>query len=78
MAKTRQKHRLVGGGCNLPVDYAAFLGKEEGLHSVSIILMRHVEFIPASHQYLLTVLSIRWAFGQLYGSLVAYSPDHCL
>ncbi|KAG1728431.1 hypothetical protein EDB19DRAFT_159476 [Suillus lakei] len=61
MAKTRQKHWLVGGGCNLPVDYAAFL-----------------EFIPASHQYLLTVLSIWWAFGQLYGSLVAYSPDHCL
>ena len=28
------------------------------------------EFIPASHQYLLTVLSIWWAFGQLLGSLV--------
>ena len=28
------------------------------------------EFIPASHQYLLTVLSIWWALGQLLGSLV--------
>lgn len=26
--------------------------------------------MPASHQYLLTVLSIWWAFGQLLGSLV--------
>ncbi|KAF9445454.1 MFS general substrate transporter [Macrolepiota fuliginosa MF-IS2] len=31
-----------------------------------------LEFIPASHQYLLTVLSIWWAFGQLLGSLVAW------
>ncbi|OBZ68823.1 putative MFS-type transporter PB1E7.08c [Grifola frondosa] len=31
-----------------------------------------LEFIPASHQYLLTVLSIWWAFGQLIGSLVAW------
>ncbi|KAI0314066.1 MFS general substrate transporter [Amylostereum chailletii] len=31
-----------------------------------------LEFIPASHQYLLTVLSIWWAFGQLVGSLVAW------
>ena len=31
------------------------------------------EFIPASHQYLLTVLSIWWAFGQLLGSLVRES-----
>jgi hypothetical protein len=30
-----------------------------------------LEFIPASHQYLLTVLSIWWAFGQLIGSLVS-------
>ncbi|GLB38811.1 putative sugar (and other) transporter [Lyophyllum shimeji] len=29
-----------------------------------------LEFVPASHQYLLTVLSIWWAFGQLLGSLV--------
>ncbi|THH31336.1 hypothetical protein EUX98_g2842 [Antrodiella citrinella] len=31
-----------------------------------------LEFIPASHQYLLTVLSIWWAFGQLLGSLIAW------
>ncbi|KAI0632309.1 MFS general substrate transporter [Trametes polyzona] len=31
-----------------------------------------LEFIPPSHQYLLTVLSIWWAFGQLVGSLVAW------
>lgn len=31
-----------------------------------------LEFIPASHQYLLTVLSIWWAIGQLVGSLVAW------
>ena len=31
----------------------------------------HVEFIPASHQYLLTVLSIWWAIGQLVGSLAS-------
>ncbi|OAX35732.1 MFS general substrate transporter [Rhizopogon vinicolor AM-OR11-026] len=31
-----------------------------------------LEFIPASHQYLLTVLSIWWALGQLLGSLVAW------
>ena len=30
-----------------------------------------VEFIPASHQYLLTVLSIWWAIGQVVGSLVS-------
>ncbi|KAF8074178.1 MFS general substrate transporter [Lyophyllum atratum] len=31
-----------------------------------------LEFLPASHQYLLTVLSIWWAFGQLFGSLIAW------
>ncbi|KAF9458766.1 MFS general substrate transporter [Collybia nuda] len=31
-----------------------------------------LEFVPASHQYLLTILSIWWAFGQLIGSLVAW------
>ena len=34
--------------------------------------MNDVEFVPASHQYLLTILSIWWAFGQLVGSLVAW------
>ena len=31
-----------------------------------------LDFIPASHQYLLTVLSIWWAIGQLLGSLIAW------
>jgi len=31
-----------------------------------------LEFVPVSHQYLLTVLSIWWAIGQLIGSLVAW------
>ncbi|KAI0054046.1 MFS general substrate transporter [Auriscalpium vulgare] len=31
-----------------------------------------LEFVPASHQYLLTVLSVWWALGQLLGSLVAW------
>ncbi|KIM70818.1 hypothetical protein SCLCIDRAFT_100661 [Scleroderma citrinum Foug A] len=31
-----------------------------------------LEFVPASHQYLLTVLCIWWAIGQLVGSLVAW------
>ncbi|GJE87464.1 MFS sugar transporter [Phanerochaete sordida] len=31
-----------------------------------------LEFIPASHQYLLTVLSIWWALGQLVASLIAW------
>ncbi|TFY62020.1 hypothetical protein EVG20_g6853 [Dentipellis fragilis] len=31
-----------------------------------------LDFVPSSHQYLLTVLSIWWAIGQLLGSLVAW------
>jgi MFS family permease len=31
-----------------------------------------LEACPATHQYLLTVLSIWWAFGQLIGALVAW------
>ncbi|KAF8491146.1 MFS general substrate transporter [Russula emetica] len=31
-----------------------------------------LEFIPATHQYLLTVLSVWWTLGQLLGSLVAW------
>ncbi|KAN0109710.1 Major facilitator superfamily domain containing protein [Russula decolorans] len=31
-----------------------------------------LEFIPSTHQYLLTVLSVWWALGQLLGSLVAW------
>ncbi|KAI0270602.1 MFS general substrate transporter [Gloeopeniophorella convolvens] len=31
-----------------------------------------LDFIPSSHQYLLTILSIWWAIGQLLGSLIAW------
>ncbi|KAG8780805.1 hypothetical protein FRC12_022583 [Ceratobasidium sp. 428] len=31
-----------------------------------------LEFLPGTHQYLLTILSVWWAFGQLLGSLVAW------
>jgi hypothetical protein len=63
----------IGVGGNLPVDSAVFLG-------ISVVALAPVlfmsgvfpEFIPASHQYLLTVLSIWWAFGQLLGSLVSF------
>jgi MFS family permease len=34
--------------------------------------MLFLEFIPGSHQYLLTFLSVFWAFGQLLASLVAW------
>jgi MFS family permease len=40
-----------------------------------------IEFIPGSHQYLLTLLSIWWAIGQVVGSLIAVSgipsKDEC-
>ena len=64
----------VGVGGNLPVDSAIFLGasplplSEERLAHI----FDNSEFVPASHQYLLTILSIWWAFGQLIGSLVAW------
>ena len=30
-----------------------------------------IEFIPGKHQYLLTLLSVWWAIGQVAGSLIA-------
>lgn len=33
-----------------------------------------LDFIPASHQYLLTVMSIWWSVGQLVADLVRPSP----
>lgn len=59
----------IGVGGNLPVDSAVFLGKINYTANMTTG-SRYLEFIPASHQYLLTVLSIWWAFGQLVGSLV--------
>lgn len=68
----------VGVGGNLPVDSAVFLGKRHLLFATLLFPVLYtnvtpIEFVPASHQYLLTVLSVWWAFGQLIGSLVR--PD---
>ena len=66
----------IGVGGNLPVDSAVFLGKYHiPRHTLDLAangLGDATEFVPASHQYLLTVLSIWWAFGQLLASLVAW------
>jgi hypothetical protein len=62
----------VGVGGNIPVDATVFLGLSHPRYS-----SRQVEYIdtcsdfmPASHQYLLTFLSIGWTSGLLFGSLV--------
>jgi len=61
----------IGVGGNLPVDSSVFLGKRYLISAPLLYTnMCPIEFVPASHQYLLTVLSIWWAFGQLIGSLV--------
>jgi len=62
----------IGVGGNLPVDSAVFLGMSPVTTDPSNFASYGYfpEFIPASHQYLLTVLSIWWALGQLLGSLV--------
>lgn len=59
----------VGVGGN--VDSAVFLGEPSGIHGLkSYVKLFRAEFLPSSHQYLLTVLSVWRAFGQLLGSLV--------
>lgn len=61
----------IGVGGNLPVDSSVFLG--ECCLYLALLFDANVipiEFVPASHQYLLTILSIWWAFGKLVGSLV--------
>ncbi|CAO1634812.1 unnamed protein product [Parajaminaea phylloscopi] len=35
--------------------------------------MLFLEFVPGSHQYLLTLLSVAWALGQLVASLIAWA-----
>jgi hypothetical protein len=40
--------------------------------AIFVFMSSFAEFVPASHQYLLVVLSIWWAFGQLIGSLVLW------
>ncbi|KAG5636386.1 hypothetical protein H0H81_008250 [Sphagnurus paluster] len=54
---------LAAGGSPNSVALCAF---------AAICVNSRLEFVPASHQYLLTVLSIWWAFGQLIGSLIAW------
>lgn len=56
--------KLARGLCGLPWCVIRLL-------SFYRLLIPQIEFIPASHQYLLTVLSIWWAIGQLAGSLVS-------
>lgn len=69
-------YAVVGVGCggNMPVDSAVFLGKWclQYRKLCTILKSSKIEFIPASHQYLLTVLSIWWTFGALICSLVAW------
>ncbi|KAG6849835.1 hypothetical protein H0H93_004519 [Arthromyces matolae] len=65
---------LAGGGSPNFVALSSFaavwsIGVGGNLPVDSAIFL---EFIPASHQYLLTVLSIWWALGQLLASLVAW------
>ena len=63
----------VGVGGNLPVDSAVFLGKAVTLllSFFCVVHVQEIEFVPATHQYLLTILSIWWAWGQLLTSLVS-------
>ncbi len=61
----------IGVGGKIPVDSAVFLGVCRRQTSLAHpTLAGFPEFIPASHQYLLTVLSIWWPLGQLLGSFV--------
>lgn len=59
----------VGVGGNIPVDSAVFLGFCHLTCHVKGI-DDSADFIPASHQYVLTFMSIWWTFGQLFASLV--------
>ncbi|KAF9235006.1 major facilitator superfamily domain-containing protein [Melanogaster broomeanus] len=45
----------------------AVVGVGVGARPVSLL-----DFVPGSHQYLLTILSIWWSFGQLLSSLIAW------
>ncbi|KAG6873000.1 hypothetical protein C0995_004132 [Termitomyces sp. Mi166 len=65
---------LAGGGSPNSVSLCSFsavwsIGVGGNLPVDSAIFL---EFVPASHQYLLTVLSIWWALGQLLASLIAW------
>ncbi|KAI0255593.1 MFS general substrate transporter, partial [Lactifluus subvellereus] len=64
----------IGVGGNMPVDSAVFLGSSIQRRVTCSAKPSDgvIDFIPSSHQYLLTVFSIWWAIGQLLGSLVAW------
>lgn len=63
----------VGVGGNMPVDSAVFLGDiaEYHIHR-SFLTSSCIEFVPASHQWLLTLMAIWWSIGQLLASLVRF------
>ena len=67
------EHPIPG---NMPVDAAVFLGKAPNVLSRIVMVSQYVlstDFVPGSHQYLLTILSIWWCLGQLLGNLVILS-----
>ena len=67
---------LKSTGGNLPVDSAVFLGKQMSFPLPELLIDLFMpDFIPASHQYLLTVLSIWWCLGQLVCSLVSLTRE---
>ncbi|MCJ1468126.1 hypothetical protein MMC07_006754 [Pseudocyphellaria aurata] len=55
----------IGVGGNLPVGRLSFPSREPD----SAVFL---EFLPGTHQYLLTVLSIFWAFAQLVATAIAW------
>ncbi|EJF63251.1 membrane transporter [Dichomitus squalens LYAD-421 SS1] len=65
---------IAAGGANNEVTLCALIGVYAigcggNLPVDSAVFL---EFVPATHQWLLTVLSIWWAIGQLVGALVAW------
>ena len=63
----------TGVGGNMPVDSAVFLGKVPPfLVTRSTSTYRASDLVPASHQYLLTVMAVWWSLGQLVVSLVRF------
>lgn len=55
---------------NLPVDSAIFLGEQVRMALLSGLTTTSLDFMPASHQYLLAVVAAFWSFGQFFISLV--------
>lgn len=59
---------------NLPIDSAVFLGESASFGLFVVPTANRncmVDFAPASHQYLLTFMSIFWCLGQLLVNLVS-------